>query len=60
MIKVRLQGTPEELKRLGEKLELHPDICVTEKSGVYRNKGTVKYYRQYMSIEEYGKRGKNE
>ncbi len=57
MVKVRLQGTPEDLKKMCELLEMHPNLLVTEKSGLYINKGTVKYYRQYMCIEECGKRG---
>lgn len=51
MIKIRLQGTKENMKWFEKKLiDLH-DIQIMESSDVYENKGTSKYFRKYLEVE---------
>ncbi len=51
MIKVRMQGTKEDMKWLEKKLMGLQDIQIMESSDVYENKGTSKYFRKYLEIE---------
>lgn len=50
MVKIRLQGTTNELKRMRRIIERSRFLRVISVSEVYANKGTTKYYRQYMDI----------
>ena len=51
MIKMRLQGTVEDIARLEEQLACYNEIQIVESSDVYRNKGTNKHFRKYLEIE---------
>jgi hypothetical protein len=52
MIKVRLQGTKEDLEWLETKLKDCPEVRITESSEVFSNKGTNKYFRKYLEINK--------
>ena len=51
MVKIRIQGTSNELKRCRRVLERENRIDILNQSDVFPNKGTSKYYRQYMDIQ---------
>lgn len=51
MVKVRLQGTTCELKRMKRLIEHSKRITVLSISDTFPNKGTKKYYRQYMDVK---------
>ena len=51
MIKVRFQGTKEDMEWLQEQIKQIPNIQITESSKVFPNKGTEKYFRKYLEIE---------
>lgn len=55
MIKVRLQGTKEDLEWLEKRLKDCPEIKITESSDVFSNKGTNKYFRKYLEINKTSK-----
>ena len=50
MVKIRLQGTTNELKRMRRVIERNRSLLVVSTSEVFPNKGTKKYFRQYMDI----------
>lgn len=50
MIKLRVQGTSIELKRMYRVLERQKAITILSLSDMYPNKGTNKYFRMYMDI----------
>lgn len=50
MIKVRLQGTKEDMEWLEKQLSECPEVKITESSEMFSNKGTSKYYRKYLEI----------
>lgn len=52
MVKVRLQGTKEDMEWLEEQLRNIPNVEITESSEIFRNKGTNKYYRKYIEVEK--------
>ena len=52
MIKVRMQGTKEDMEWLQKKLEECPEVKITEISEAFSNKGTNKYFRQYLEINK--------
>ena len=50
MLKIRLQGTLKDIQcRI---LEKHKELDVLEVSDAYANKGTSKYFRVYVEVEE--------
>ena len=51
MVKVRLQGTKEDMEWLEEQLKQVPSVRITESSEIYSNKGTNKYFRKYLEVE---------
>ena len=51
MIKVRLQGTKEDIKWLQDQIRQLEDVQITESTKVFPNKGTEKYFRKYLEIE---------
>ena len=51
MVKIRLQGTSNELKRMRRVIERNRNLKVLSVSGVFANKGTNKYFRQYYDIQ---------
>lgn len=50
MVKIRLQGTTCEIKRMKRCIERNKRLRIVSASGVYPNKGTRKYFRQYMDV----------
>lgn len=50
MVKIRLQGTKNDIKRTRRLIERNRDLIVISTSEVYENKGTTKYYRQYVDV----------
>ncbi len=50
MVKIRLQGTTNEIKRMRRVIERNRSLQVLSISDVFPNKGTKKYFRQYMDI----------
>ena len=52
MIKVRLHGTPEEVRRFVEYLEnQQPKVNVLCASAPYADRGKSKYVRAYMDVD---------
>ncbi|MCM1296321.1 MAG: hypothetical protein NC311_12350 [Muribaculaceae bacterium] len=52
MIKVRLHGTPDEVKKLADYLEsLSPCVKVLQRSEGYADCGKSSYVRVYMDVE---------
>lgn len=51
MLKVRLQGTKENIEWFCGLLKSSPQIEVIQMSEIYTNKGTNKYYRLYAEIK---------
>ena len=52
MVKVRLQGTKEDMEWLEKQLKDCPEIQITESSEPFNNKGTNKYFRKYLEINK--------
>ena len=50
MLKIRLQGTKNDIKWFKKILERHPKVEVNEFSEFYQNKGTKRYYRVYTEV----------
>lgn len=51
VVKVRLQGTKEDMEWLEEQLKQVPSVRIMESSEIYSNKGTNKYFRKYLEVE---------
>ena len=49
MIKLRVQGLPEEVAAFGDALDRAG--MVLDRSGQYANRGRSKYVREYLEIE---------
>lgn len=49
MVKVRLQGLPEEVRRVADAMELTG--CVLERSEEYPNRGRSRYARVYLECD---------
>ena len=52
MLKIRLQGTTNDIKWFKKILERDKRINVLEVSEPYANKGTKKYFRVYAEVEK--------
>ena len=52
MIKVRLQGTKEDMEWLEKQLSECPEIKISQISETFSNKGTNKYFRKYLEINK--------
>lgn len=52
MLKIRLQGTLKNIQWFRSILEKHKELDVLEVSEAYANKGTSKYFRVYVEVEE--------
>lgn len=50
MLKIRLQGTKNDIKWFKKILERHPKVEITEFSDYFKNKGTDKYCRVYVEV----------
>ena len=51
MLKIRLQGTTNELKWFRKILERNSNFEILSISEPYANKGTNKYFRVYVDVE---------
>lgn len=51
MLKIRLQGTHNDIEWFHKILLEHPNIKLTEFSDEYRNIGTNRYFRVYVEVE---------
>lgn len=51
MIKLRLHGTPDELKQLSEYLRTLPRLRVLNESEPYADRGKSTYERVYIDVE---------
>lgn len=49
MLKIRVQGLPDEVREFGDALERAG--LVLERSGQYANRGASRYVREYMDVE---------
>lgn len=54
MLKIRLQGTIQDMKWFWRLLEHQKEVEVLRKSEAYTNKGTNNYLRMYANIERIG------
>lgn len=52
MLKIRLQGTKEDIQWFCGLLKSNPQIEVIQMSEICTNKGTNKYYRIYAEIKK--------
>lgn len=52
MVKIRLMGTPEDIKWFKQALNHHQEIRVAQFSDLFVNKGTNKYVRAYGQVEK--------
>lgn len=52
MVKIRLMGKKEDMHEMIKRIYHIKDIEVMEMSDFYTNKGTSKYGRIYMEIEQ--------
>lgn len=50
MLKVRLMGTKKDIVSFQDKIKDLPGILITGKSDIYGNKGTNRFFRNYMEI----------
>ncbi|MCD7724710.1 MAG: hypothetical protein LUI12_04050 [Clostridiales bacterium] len=51
MLKLRLQGTKEDITRFVDFLKGSPRIRIIQMSDIYANKGANRYFRLYAEIE---------
>ena len=51
MLKIRLQGTTNDIKWFKKILERDKRIALLEISQLFPNKGTQKYFRVYAEVE---------
>lgn len=52
MLKIRLQGTPDDIIWFQELLEKQNQVKVIEFSRLFRNYGTNRFYRTYIEVEK--------
>ena len=55
MLKIRLQGTKNDIVWFRKIIERNPKIEVIEFSKLFSNKGTKKFYRVYVEIKKKNK-----
>ncbi len=53
-IKIRVQGTREDIAWFNHFLEKNQSIHVISTSPVFSNKGTVRYFREYIDVKTGG------
>jgi len=51
MLKIRIQGTEKDIQWFHKVLERYRGVAVTEVSDLYKNKGTSKFFRNYVEID---------
>lgn len=54
MLKIRLQGTIQDMKWFWQLLEYQKEVELLRRSEAYANKGTKKYFRMYADVERIG------
>lgn len=54
MLKIRMQGTIQDMEWFREILEQQKEIRMPGLSEAYANKGTKRYFRRYAEIERVG------
>lgn len=59
MLKLRVQGTKEDIGWFRGLLKGNPQIESIQTSDIYTNKGTNKYYRMYADIQKKEFKGDN-
>lgn len=59
MLKIRLQGTKNDIKWFKKFLDRNSKINVSEFSDYFQNKGTNRYYRVYVEISKASDRKKD-
>lgn len=52
MIKIRVQGTKDDISWLEKQIKSLEKVMVTVSSETYKNQGTKKYFRKYMEVEK--------
>ena len=52
MLKIRMQGTPKDLKWFMQLLERSEEVQVNRVSEAFANKGTKQYFRMYAEVEK--------
>lgn len=52
MLKIRMQGTVQDIQWFQQLMERHKEIRVLEISKPFANKGTNRYFRVYAEIEK--------
>lgn len=52
MLKIRMQGTREDLEWFKKLLKRHESIKVMQVSEAFANKGTRKFFRMYVEVEK--------
>ena len=52
MIKIRVQGTKDDISWPEKQIKSLEKVMVTESSETYKNQGTKKYFRKYMEVEK--------
>ena len=52
MLKIRLQGTENDIKWFRGFLRKNAEVEITETSDLYKNKGTSKFYRNYVEVDQ--------
>lgn len=58
MLKIRLQGTIQDIHWFKKFLESQSEFNIIEMSDIFSNKGTNKYYRSYVEIEKFREKGR--
>lgn len=58
MLKIRLMGTEKDIRWFGKFLEHNPEVDILEMSEVYHNKGTNRFYREYIEVQKNSKKTK--
>lgn len=53
-LKIRVQGTKEDIAWFNRFLELNQEIKVISTSRIFSNKGTVRYFREYIDVKTGG------
>lgn len=52
MLKIRMQGTPRDLKWFRQLLERSEEVQVNRVSEAFANKGTKQFFRMYAEVEK--------
>ena len=55
MLKIRMQGTMQDLKWFRQLLERSESVQVNQVSEAFANKGTKRFFRMYAEVEKVNK-----